>query len=184
MIAQQTDMKLGKCRWCGDRTNIYRDNRLCADCDSNVIRCNICKEDQHCDNQPCRHVFRDENFEWAGSGCDARSDRMMKPFHRFLSAIGEDFARDLKVAIKSGEFYTWIVAPMIGGGGHLTLYGMAERNWGDKIIDLGESDRAEELHDGYCWLASLHTTNTKIANKTTLKWIDRWLWPLTPEKRL
>ncbi len=177
-------MMFGKCRWCDDLTDIFRDNRLCEYCDGNVIRCTVCRNEQHLYNH-CRHVFQDESFQWRGAGCDAHGGVMMKPFHRFLSAMGEDFARDLKVAIKSGKFYTWIVAPMIGGGGHMTLYGMAGRNeWGNKIIDLGESDRAVNLHEGYCWLSSLHTTKTKIANKTTLKWIDRWLWPLTPEKLL
>lgn len=101
--------------------------------------------------------------------------------------MGEEFAVDLKAAIESGQFYTWMVAPMIGGGGSLSVNGMPERDgrwmvheWGNRLIKLGESDRAEEFHDGYRWLVSLYKSNTTIANRITIAWIDRWLWPLTP----
>jgi hypothetical protein len=95
--------------------------------------------------------------------------------------MGEDFARDLRSAIKSARFHTWMVAPMIGGGGHLSLYGMPRVNsYGDRLIELGESGRAEELHDGYRWLVSLYDGYTAKANRTTIGWINQWLWPFTP----
>lgn len=98
--------------------------------------------------------------------------------------MGEDFTRDLKVAIKSGKFYTWMIAPMIGGGGLLELHGMPERDggmwmWGERLIELGQSDRADVLADGYRWLVSLYKNNTMKANRATLAWIDQWLWPLS-----
>lgn len=170
--------KNGACKWCGEKGQIFRDNLRCDDCDSNVCRCSICKQDYHYENT-CRHIFQDEYFEWRGAGVRSDDQEMRLPFHRLLSAMGEDFALDLKEAIRSGQFYTWIVAPMIGGGGHLSLYGTTG-HWGKKLIELGESERAHDLSDGYRWLASLYKTNTTKANRSTIAWIDRWLWPLTP----
>jgi hypothetical protein len=179
-------MKLGKCRWCDDRKEIYCDSSLCEDCDGNVIRCSICRTDQHEENH-CRHVFQDEWFEWRGAGIAPQDANLKLPFHRLLSAMGEEFAIDLRSAIKSGRFYTWMVAPLIGGGGSLTLNGMPERDgrwmtreWGNMLIDIGESERAAQFHDGYRWLVSLYKTNTRTANRTTIEWIDQWRWPFTP----
>lgn len=172
------DHKLGICKWCETEGDVFRDNLYCDDCDSNICRCSVCKQDYHYENT-CRHIFQDEDFEWRGAGVRASDEDMRAPFHRLLSAMGEDFARDLKRAIRSGEFYTWMVAPMIGGGGHLSLYGMPH-GYGDRLVKLGESDGAEVLSDGYRWLVSLYKRNTTIANRATIAWIDRWLWPLTP----
>lgn len=181
-----SDHKTGTCKWCGDKGDVFRDNGLCDDCDSNTIRCSVCRCRQHYDSS-CRHVFQDRNFEWRGAGAYSCDEEMREPFHRLLSALGEDFARDLKAAIRSGKFYTWMVAPMIGGGGTLELNGMPQRDgrwmvteWGRALIKLGESDRADYFADGYHWLASLYQTKTTKANRTTVGWIDRWLWPLTP----
>lgn len=180
------DYKLGSCKWCRDKCEIYRDTLLCDTCDSNTIYCCVCRRRRGADNR-CRHVFQDGELQWRGAGVDPTDNDMRIPFHRLLSAMGEEFAVDLKAAIKSGQMYTWMVAPMIGGGGTLEVNGMPQRNgermiieWGDRLIKLGESKRAEELYEGYRWLASLYKTNTTKANRTTIGWIDRWLWPLTP----
>lgn len=181
-----TDYKLGACKWCGYRGSVFCDNGLCDDCDSNTIYCLVCRRHEHSESK-CRHVFQDEYFEWRGAGVHPTDEEMKRPFHHLLSAMGEEFARDLKVAIRSGEFYTWMMAPMIGGGGLLELHGMPDRDgrwmhheWGDLLIALGESRRADEFTDGYRWLASLYKKDTSKANLTTLAWIDQWLWPLTP----
>lgn len=176
------DYKLGTCKWCGSDGEVFRDNMLCDDCDSSTVHCLICRCRQGSDDK-CRHVFEDDEFQWRGAGVDPSDEEMRLPFHRLLSAMGQDFAVELKAAIQSGEFYTWMVAPMIGGGGFLTLYGMRDGGWrtyGDALIKLGEGERAEELACGYRWLVSLYKTKTTKANRTTIAWIDRWLWPLTP----
>lgn len=173
----QSDHKLGTCKWCGEKGDVFLDNLRCDDCDSNVYRCSICRCDYHYENA-CRHIFQDQYFEWRGAGVQPDDKEMMLPFHRLLSAMGENFARDLKEAIRSGQFYTWMVAPMIGGGGNLSLYGMPH-GYGDKLIKLGESDRAIKFSDGYHWLASLYKKNTIAANRTTISWIDQWLWPFS-----
>lgn len=182
-----SDYITGKCVWCGNEGDLFKDNLRCDDCDSNVCRCSICRQDFNRD-YTCRHIFQDENFEWRGAGVRPDDQEMRLPVHRFLSAMGEDFARDLKVAVSSGKFHTWFVAPMIGGGGLISLYGMPDRDgqrmvnaWGDKLIELCEGPQAEQLHDGYRWLASLYNRSTREANRTTVAFIDRWLWPLTPE---
>lgn len=181
-----TDYKLGTCKWCRDKCEIYRDTLLCEACDSDTVHCRVCRCRQSADNH-CRHVFQDREFQWRGAGVCPSDDDMRIPFHRLLSVMGEEFAVDLKAAIKSGEMYTWMIAPMIGGGGRLEVNGMPRRDgkfmmfeWGDRLIELGQSRRAEELHNGYRWLVSLYKTNTMRANRTTIGWIDRWLWPLTP----
>lgn len=175
--------KSGRCRWCRTEGEVYRDNMLCDTCDSDTVYCNVCRERQHYESK-CRHVFQREGWaEWCGAGVNPADQDLMVPFHRLLSAMGEDFARDLKSAIKSGKFHTWLVAPMIGSGGILTLYGMpfeVRRGYGDRLIELGGSTRADELHDGYRWLVSLYDRSTLNANRSTIEWIDRWLWPLTP----
>jgi hypothetical protein len=183
------DYKIGICKWCDERGDVFRDNMLCDDCDSNTIYCIVCRCRQG-DEDHCRHVFQDEGFEWRGAGFAPCDQDMHHPFHRLLSAMGEDFVRDLKSAIKSGEFYTWMVAPMIGGGGHLSLYGMPDRDgkwtrrdYGDALIKLGEGPQADVLADGYRWLVSLYKRNTTKANRTTIAWIDQWLWPFTPTSR-
>jgi hypothetical protein len=180
------DHKAGTCRWCRDKTDVWHDTLLCDDCDSNTVHCRICRARVHYESK-CRHVFQDNEFEWRGAGVNPSDDEMKRPFHRLLSAMGEEFAIDLKAAIKSGKFFTWMVAPMIGGGGILEVNGMPARDgkrmvtaWGDRLIELGESRRAEELHDGYSWLVSLYKGNTRVANRTTIGWIDNWLWPFTP----
>lgn len=182
MSAAVSDYKLGTCKWCDTKGEVFRDNRLCDDCDSHTIFCNVCRCRQG-DDSKCRHVFQDDGFEWRGAGVNPIDEEMRIPLHRLLSAMGEEFVRELRTAIRSGEFHTWMVAPMIGGGGSLTLYGMPidrRWEWGDALIRLGQGDRAEDLSDGYHWLVSLYNRNTTKANRTTLAWIDRWLWPLTP----
>lgn len=175
-------MREGTCRYCSTKTLVYRDNRLCEDCDSRTIYCAVCRRREHEDN-PCRHVFKNEHCEWHGAGYDPIDPEMERPFHRLLSSMGEDFARELKDAIKSRRFHTWLVAPMIGGGGMLELHGFSSwhrgREYGDRLLDLGERER-DELADGYHWLASLYNGNTTKANRTTIAWIDRWLWPFRP----
>ena len=179
-----SDYKLGTCKWCETRGEVFKDNLLCETCDSDTVYCNICKCRVSYDDR-CRHVFQDNYCEWHGSGIDACDECMFVPFKRFLAALGEDFARDLKSAIQSKKFHTWIVAPMIGGGGILSLYGMPCRDdWGDRIIALGTGVKAKELSDGYHWLASLYNDKTLEANRTTIFWIDQWLWPLTPPSAL
>jgi hypothetical protein len=181
-----TTYKTGTCKWCGNKDEIYRDTMLCEECDTDTIYCRVCRE--RCSYEyKCRHVFQDDCFQWHGAGVSSDDDDVKVPFQRFLSAMGEDFARDLKTGIRSGRFHTWMVAPMIGGGGSLTLYGMPDRDgqmmlhsWGDKIIDLGESRRAGEFASGYSWLVSLYNRSTTKANRTTIRWIDQWLWPTTP----
>ena len=178
-----SDFKIGTCKWCEDKGEVYRDNGLCDDCDSHTVYCAICRDRQGDDR--CRHIFQDQHFEWRGAGFGPNDREMQAPFHRLLSAMGEDFARDLKEAINSGKFYTWLIAPMIGGGGILELHGMLRRDgvswtdYGRQLIKLGEGDRADELADGYHWLASLYERKTTKANRTTVAWIDQWLWPLS-----
>lgn len=180
-----TDYRSGTCKWCGDPGKVFCDNGLCDTCDRDTIYCRVCRCLQHCDSK-CRHVFQDEWFEWRGAGVYPADKEMMIPVHRLLSAMGEEFARDLKAAIDSRKFYTWSISPMIGGGGILEVNGMPERDgvrttqlWGDRLIELGESDRADQFADGYRWLVSLYKSKTTKANRTTINWIDQWLWPFS-----
>jgi hypothetical protein len=178
--------KIGKCKWCRSDGEVYRDNSLCEECDSRTVYCLVCRERSH-EDYACRHVFKSDDCGWHGSGYDPSDKDMMRPFHRLLSVMGEDFARDLKSAIKSGKFHTWMVAPMIGSGGMLTLYGMPSeirRDYEDRLVELGQSERADELHDGYRWLVSLYDRSTTKANRSTIEWIDRWLWPFAAPSAL
>jgi hypothetical protein len=177
-----SDTKDGTCRWCEEKRPVFKDNDLCELCDGDVVRCDICKSEQHRDDT-CRHVFQDRHYDWRGSGAGwERNDELKAPFFRLLELMPDGFAADLRTAIRSGKFYTWFVAPMIGGGGILELNGMPERDgkwmvhaWGDALVKIGEGDHAEETADAYRWLVSLYEKKTSKANSETVKWINEWL---------
>lgn len=180
MTDQPTDdMRDGECTWCGDETSIFADNGLCEQCDSNVFRCCICNEDQHADDL-CRHLFRDENLVWLGAGTGTADPRIRPSLFRLFNVMPRFFAFDLKKAIHSGAFYTWLSAPLIGPGGSLSLNGWPGRPsmsyvYGDKLMELGSGDGAGHYAVAYHWLASLFKTKTEYANAATVKWIDEWI---------
>jgi hypothetical protein len=169
------EFKTGVCEWCGHEGAVYADNSHCEDCDGDIIHCSICKQDQHIDST-CRHVFRDESLEWTGSGGYSPSDEVKKSFIRLIASMPEGFAPDLRQAIAAEKFHTWIVAPMLGPGGFLSLYGTDNsREWGEQILVFGESDHAELYADGYHWLVSLYNEMTPDANRITIGWIDEFV---------
>ena len=165
----------GECRRCCWGP-IYADTKLCENCDSAYIECSICKEEQWPDSR-CRHVFMDGNLEWrgAGAGCDGQDFR--QPLFLLFDLMPMGFPEELRDAIRSGRFFTWLIAPMIGGGGRLKLNGMADPwKWSDHIIELGEDEDTGELTaDAYHWLVSLHENDTLVANKLTIRWINEYL---------
>lgn len=174
-----SEFKNGICTWCGNDTVVYNDNGRCEDCDVRVVYCRVCKSDQHSDGH-CRHVFEDQHFQWGGAGTGWVPEANVRAsFHDLLDAMPPAFADDLRRAIRSGGFYTWIIAPMIGPGGILELNGMdygVGRSYGSMILDLGQCDRADDdsIADGYRWLASLYMRSTTKANRITMRWIDEW----------
>lgn len=176
----ESEYKTGICQWCHNKGAVYVDNNRCEGCDRIVRRCSVCKEDQHSEDH-CRHVFEDSNFDWSGSGIGKPEDNIKAAFLRLLGLMPEGFAPDLHKAIRSGRFYTWMIAPLIGGGGLLELHGMPNRDgqsmlfkWGDALMDIGGSDAAEDTADGYRWLVSLYKRKTRDANHVTMAWIDEW----------
>lgn len=173
-IDPQSEYVEAECGWCGDWRDVFRDNDLCDDCDSRTVHCKICDCLVHEDDR-CRHVFRDVNFEWTGSGARAPEENIKTSLFRLLDAMPDEFAPNLRSAIKAGRFHTWMVAPLIGGGGVLILHGLQNSLiYGDAILEIGERDDAEELADGYRWLASLYDDQTPEASETTLRWLDEW----------
>jgi hypothetical protein len=190
---ENPDCKVGKCPSCGE----LRDDLLpaesgdlrCAECDTEYTYCNICEEEQHRDEH-CRHIFETECGEWAGSGADSYdfAEAARLPFFALLGKMHPCFAGDLRAAILSGKFYTFAYMPMIGGGGSLEMHGMPDLAipqgmdpyyrlffWGNELMDLGCGEDAEELSDGYDWLASLYEGKTPDANRITVAWIEGWL---------
>lgn len=173
-----SDYTLGVCAWCSDETPVFRDNMLCEDCDCDTIECAICGDRQHRDSR-CRHVFQTDNLEWNGSGVGEPSDDIKTAFLKLLSLMPGGFAPDLKTAIESGRFRTFVVAPLIGSGASMELAGMPDRDgrfmmyaWGDAMLKLGEGEHADDIADGYHWLASLYEKDTPTANSTTIRWLD------------
>jgi hypothetical protein len=175
-------MKLGTCENCGDSNiEVFKDNNRCQDCDGQFYPCSICKTDQSEDDH-CRHIFQGINdYEWKGSGAWA-DPSLKKPLFRLFNLMPEGFAVDLRAAIKSGKFYTWLMAPLIGDGGLLELNGMPYREdqsmlfyWGQALIEIGQGEHAEETGEGYRWIVSLYEKETLKANRQTIKWIDEYL---------
>lgn len=180
-----SEYRTGKCRWCGCDGDVFRDNGLCVDCDSDTIRCQVCRCRQHVTSR-CRHVFQDRWGQWAGAGTGREpTTAVRRAFFELLTLMPEGFAADLRTAIESGRFYTWMIAPLIGAGGLLEMNGMVDlktaRAWGRAMITLGEREDAEEIEDGYHWLASLYKNSTREANKTTVRWIDKWMSAQVPK---
>lgn len=173
---------IGTCDRCGYEGAIFADNKFCEDCDSNTITCSICNTLQSSSGH-CRHVFRNEDFEWCGSGAYS-GPSLKEPLFNLFALMPSGFVQDLRQAISSGEFYTWLMAPLIGGGGLLELHGMPQRDglprsplfyWGDKLLEIGEGEDAEETADGYHWLVSLYKDDTSEANQQTIAWIDEYI---------
>jgi hypothetical protein len=173
--------KVGTCEHCGESDIVIgKEDERCDECSGRFIHCDICDEEQF-DEHPCRHVFRDENFEWQGSGVWV--NEALKPtVFKLFDLMPAGFPSDLKVAILSGKFYTFLSAPMIGSGGSLTMNGMPDRDgkfmvlaWGSEMIKVGEGEHAEETADAYHWLASLYQDRTPEANAATITWIDEYL---------
>lgn len=166
--------KKGVCTWCETKGWVMRDNGRCEDCDGNVFYCNVCEEDNHRDDL-CRHIFQATNYEYHGAGLNHDPDECVeKSFVKLVGLMPQGFAQGLRTAILSGKFHTWMVSPLIGCGGMLTLYGTLGYGgrWGDDIIEIGGGDHAEETADGYHWLASLYDFKTPHANKITIGWLD------------
>lgn len=174
-----SDFKQGTCAWCGDDTEVYRDNDHCERCDSDTIYCHVCRCREHYENK-CRHVFQDQHLQWSGAGTGMMPERnVRRSFLDPLDAMPNGFVTDLRKAIRSGKFFTWIIAPIIGGGGILELNGMdyaVGTKYGDAILQLGEGcTDGDGLADGYRWLASLYKRSTKFGNNITLRWIAEWM---------
>jgi hypothetical protein len=170
------EMTVGECEWCGNHGSVFVDNSRCEQCESDIVKCLVCNEEQHADDL-CRHVFRDSDWEWSGAGAGKPSDTVKQSFFKLLDAMPFEFGAVLRKAIDGGEFHTWIVAPMIGGGGSLYLRGFPDQDshkFGEALIQTGESDAAEELADGYRWMVSLVDQETGDANRITIAWIDEW----------
>ncbi len=174
---------MDKCRWCEDREADY-ENGLCEYCDSEVSECVICKSEEHIDSK-CRHIFKDSEWRWNGSGVmgDYYDNRTAKVgLIALCEAMPRGFASALFYAIKSGRFYTFLMAPMIGSGGSMTLGGfdwpffhphrVREPRWEKEIVKAGEEHGdSEEVADGYHWLVSLYKDETPEANAVTLRWL-------------
>jgi hypothetical protein len=99
--AQQSEWKKGTCRWCDKKGEVYRNNGLCDDCDSRVIHCTICKQDQHEDSH-CRHVF--DRMDRRDVESDHRVQRGLAGVHELLrDAAGGDAAEAPPVAGRADD---------------------------------------------------------------------------------
>lgn len=162
--------EFGACSDCGESCLIYKDTKRCDSCDGRYTYCDICNEEQH-EDDTCRHVFKDCNCMWQGSGALRGEEEGVKAsFTLLVGKMPKGFAEALTAAIAKGKFYSFLVAPLIGSGGHLTLNGLP-LGYGEAMIKLGESDDADEMGDGYKWLASLYQEKTPEANTLTLEWL-------------
>ena len=179
-----TDEVEGICKWCGDEGIVWADTGYCQDCDSDIVHCLICDEDQHAHDH-CRHVFQDEHFEWVGSGTGRTPDQDIEnAVHALLGAMPRQFSISLRKAVREGRFYSFFVAPMIGGGATFTLHGLPFNRrwkWEDQYGELGYLE-SESIETGYRWLASLYENRTPEANAQTVGMISRFLEPPTSGK--
>jgi hypothetical protein len=176
---EEDGMNLGNCAWCErEAVEIFDDNKLCAECDGRIVYCQICDE-LVCEDDLCRHLFRNDNYEWSGSGSRIDADTSVKKsFQSMLASMPEEFAAELREAILSGKFYTWLTMPLIGSGAILDLNGMMKGlAYGRILLEIGrrEDQVSERLRCGFQWMASLYENATTNANKITIEWIDSFL---------
>lgn len=179
-------MKLGTCDWCGDKdVPVFEDTSRCENCDGDFVRCDVCKTEEHRENL-CRHLNYDmDSCEFYGSGINPNGDEhIKKSLFLLFDLMPGGFAVDLAKAIRSRKFYTYLIAPLIGSGGNLHLYGMPSREgmydysgWGNYLLRIGEDEggHAEDTAMAYGWLSSLYCRKTEKANRTTLRWIEEYL---------
>jgi len=179
---EEQGMVIGTCEWCHDENvPVYEDSKRCEDCDYRFHYCSICKEDQF-EDDCCRHIFQSDNG-WAGSGGDQEeTNRSVKAaFLVFLSGMPASFPMDLKLAIQSGKFYTFTIGSLLGTDG-VELNGLPYEGlltncfkYSHDILELGDSDIAEQSADGWYWLTSLYENETPEANALTIQWIDEFI---------
>lgn len=175
---EEPEFKDGPCRWCGCDSPVFADNGLCEDCDGDTYHCVVCDEEMYDDSYDgfCRHLFRDANHEWQGSGTgEPPNETVRRSLLFLLQRMPPGFVADLKAAVEAGKFHTWMIAPLIGGGGILQLHEIEldqAETYGEAMIDLGEANDADQMHDGYRWLVSLYDGKTPEANRQTLQVID------------
>lgn len=177
-----SEFKCGECERCGYKGSIFPDNNLCDDCDGMVVRCEICNEDQDAENGKCRHVFKDEGWDWNGCGVTwGQWENCRDSFLRLCELMPAGFPLALFRAIKTGRFSTFFIAPLIGGGARIELRGFEPRwfhhksvalepDYGRAMGEIGEGEHAEECADGWRWLQSLWQNDSPKANATTLRW--------------
>ncbi len=164
----------GECLRCGENGTIFADNSLCEFCDIDTIVCRICGTREDRDDH-CRHVFRTQWSEWAGSGTGYQIEQCVRDsFVRLVQQMPPGFRTELRAAIEREKFHTFFCGPLIGGGGSLELHGLCgpTRVWGDMLIAIGDGDFAEDTVDGYMWLASLYDNLTPEAAAATAKMLD------------
>lgn len=143
----------------------------CRGIESDAVHCGVCR-DWLPEDDACRHVFWCDG-EWAGSGIGPPDDGVRASLFKLLDALSAEFSADLRKAILSGRFHTWLVAPLIGSGGDLTMHGMPYK-WGSALMKLEGAEDAEDYAQAYRWLASLYDNETKAANRATIAIIDAW----------
>lgn len=170
-----------KCQWCEERKRDVIDG-LCEECEECVVQCAICNSLQHEDGL-CRHTFKDEHYCWNGAGCFGYWAHCKDSFLLLCSLMPRTWALDLWRAIRAGEFYTFTMRPLIGGGGSIQLGGLPSGwqnihwrshptpEYGRLLVEIGESEHAEECADGWNWLQSLYCQKTPEANEQTLRWL-------------
>lgn len=181
--------EIGRCEYCGDEDIIiFGDTKRCDDCERQFVHCLICRKEQNRDYL-CRHVFETDCGEFAGSGADTYdfAANAKDGFDALLRRMHPCFAGDLWAAIRSGKFHTFACVSMLGGGS-IEMHGMPKRRapegmdpyyslffWGNELVELGSGEYADEVSDGYHWMASLYNTETPKANQITLAWIEAFL---------
>lgn len=186
--------KIGRCSHCGD----IRDDLLpteagdlrCAECDTQFQLCSICEEEQH-EDDTCRHLFYDRwhgSCEWLGSGSWRVHDahwmaRIKQGVFHLLSAV--PFARQIRAGILAGEFYLFIISPLIGRPS-LEVNGLRQPDGtrlfcsfdvGERVMEAMEADCDDKQYVNIAahWLLSLYKDQTPEANAITVSWIEEYL---------
>jgi hypothetical protein len=197
--------KKAVCQECGGTEDVQLG--ICEDCSPDFTWCNCCKEWQRQDGDTCRHIFWTEDG-WAGAGSDGdvEPDEFKEPFFTFLDILGDLEPKDtccyryldmitwLQAEISKHAFWTFTIGPMIGGLPELNFRRAdPELSKDGKIIGytyasvsgyvLERHPRYKDAGDGFAWLQSLCATDTKKANRLTVKWIKEWRKRRREEKK-
>lgn len=179
------DMKIAKCKDCGERKKVYRDTGLCERCEDYYVYCSICAE-HHYEDQVCRHLFWDQmEGWWAGPGADDpcynRIEEYKEAVEFALRQLQPEVLEDLRICLQNGTLQFCLCGTTFGvdtiefqgrDNAKKFIYrqNIVEDMHGKVYCEWSEQ-QAHWFESGFCWLMSIDK-KTPRERDLVLQWIE------------